>query len=541
MSNLSLHISSPQTEDRPVTAAHLLLLALVSIGAVLWGAVLVLGANGIQFEQYLLLLGFFGLASAIFVFSRIRQNHIGIFYLPVFLTILFFLRFGLAPVICFLDPESLSPDFNGHYRFILWALEYVIIGLLAFWTGCHLAAKRSSAGGPQFAEGIAEQGHAGHSTLAWVMGIYAVVFAIQLYLLHAHLYAYVGTWKAYYANLSSLQVLQTVSSIGGVAVLAFVTIERYFHPSDMPRRLLFWVVLMSEAGWGLASGMKAAALQPFIIVAMISSLIERRFKKGWVAAVLLGILALYPIANNYRRMVLAQGGLASPAAVVTTGLEAFSQTHASRRSASDWVSDGWSMTVNRLDLLPNIGLVLWLGPRTSALRGKERWWMVPYYPFVPRFIWHSKPILDKGRRFSIATGSASVSSMAITYPGDLYADYGMPGIVLGMFLLGIVSQALANTVTGPLDKRRVFIYATMFMYVVRLESDAFGYLTTLIKTFVMLSIVALLIYGPRRRAETPEEKGHEFIPPCGTVAASPREPALAARIDSSELWDPRGP
>jgi hypothetical protein len=500
--------------------AHLLLLSFVSLGALLWGAALILGTQGVQFEQYLLLLGFFGLASSIFIFSRIRGNHLGVFYFPVFLTVLIFLRFGVAPVACFLDDSNLSPDFGGQYAFLLRALEYIILGMLAFWAGAAAVGRasrslRSGRACPCFAgptagtavprleavDRIRKQGRADYSRLTWMLAVYAAVFCIRFYLLHTHLYAYVGTWRAYYANLSLLQVLGTVSSLGGVAALAFVTIEKYFHPYDGPCRLLFWVILASEFGWGLASGMKSLALQPFIIVAMISSLIERRFCKGWAAVALLGLVALYPIANNYRRLALSQGGLSSPAAVATTGLKALRETRASESGASDWVRNGWRMSVKRLDMLTSVGLVLWLGPRASLLEGKERWWMVPYYPFIPRFIWPSKPILDKGRRFSLAAGSTGTSSMAITYPGDLYALYGLPGIVLGMFLLGIVAQGLTNTITGTLDKRHLFIYAAMFMSVSHLETDAFSYLTSLIKTFVMLSIIALVIYGPRRRGE----------------------------------------
>lgn len=512
MSNSTLHIPAPQAESRPVTLAHLFMLGFVSLAAVVWGAFLVLGTRGVQLEQYLLLLGFFGLASAIFVFSRIRENHLGIFYFPVFLTIVIFLRFGLAAVVCFLDDKSLNPKFDGHHGLLLRALEYVIIGMLAFWVGCTLATGKPGGGGLQSTDRAGKRGHAEYSTLTWAVVVYAIVFAIKLYLLHAHLFAYVGTWKAYYANLPLLQVLGTISSLGGPTALVFVTIERYFHPSDAPCRLLFWAILISEVAWGLASGMKGLAVQPFIIVAIISSLIERRFKKGWMAAVLLGVVALYPLSNNYRLLVRDQGGLSSPAAVATTGLKAFSRTQASQRAASGWVRDGWRMTVRRLDLLPNVGLVLWLGPRVSALQGKERWWMVLYYPFVPRFIWHSKPILDKGKRFSIATGSISTSSMAITYPGDLYASYGLLGVVLGMFLLGVVSQLLTNTITGRLDKRRLFIYAAMFLSVTDMEIDAFSFWTSLIKTLAILTAIALVIYGPRRAARAPAAQ--ETREPC---------------------------
>lgn len=515
MSNSSLQLPSLQTEKRPVTAAHLLVLSFLSLAAVVWGAFLVLETRGVQFEQYLLLLGFFGLASALFIFSRVKGNHIGVFYFPLFLTILIFFRFGVAPVACFLDARNLSPDFGGHYGFLLRALEYVIIGMLAFWAGCALAARGRSTDGLEPANRIRKHGRAGYSTLTWALAIYAGVFAIKLYLLHAHLYAYVGTWKAYYANLPQLQVLGTAASLGGAGVLAFVTIERCFHPSDMPCWLLFWMILVSEVAWGLASGMKARALQPLIIVAIITSLVERRFKKRWAAAVLLGLVAVYPFSNSYRRLVRNQGGLASPAAVASTGLEALSETQASASGASHWARSGWQMSVKRLDMLTSVGLVLWLGRRARLLQGKERWWMVFYYPFIPRFIWPSKPVLDKGLRFSAATGSVATSSMAITYPGDLYAFGGLPGILVGMFLLGVVCQALTNTITCRLDKRRLFVYAAMFISVSHLETDAFSYLTSLMKTFAMLSVAALVIYGARRQAvEVPIAQ--ESKQPCGS-------------------------
>ena len=392
----------------------------------------------------------------------------------------------------------------------------VILGMLAFWAGCSLVRWRPRTAEMQSTMRPWGQGHAERAALIWAVVIDGVVSATRLYLLHAHLYSYVGSWKAYYANLGSLQVLWTVSTLGGSAALILVTIERYSHSSsDRPAGLLFWGIFVLEIVWGLASGMKGLALQPFIIVAIVSSLIEQRFKKGWAAVALLGLIVIYPFSVNYRRLVLKQGGLSSATAVASVGMKALSATGRGQESTSGWAQSGWQMSVRRLDMLTSVGLVLWLGPRASLLEGKERWWMLPYYPFIPRFIWHSKPILDKGRRFSVATGSTATSSMAITYPGDLYANYGLPGIVVGMLLLGVLSEWLARTVTGTPDKRHLFIYAAMFMSVSHLETDAFSYLTGLIKNFVILSVVAIVIYGPvRRAASVPVVRKKSAAQPC---------------------------
>jgi hypothetical protein len=497
MARPSLRIAAARMADPPVTVAHLLLLVYASIGAVVWGGTLIVGARSGEFEQYLLLLGFLGLSSAVFIFTRVQGNHVGIFYLPVFLTIIIFVRFGLVPVECFLDAREFDPEFAGRYDFLLRALEYIIIGMFAFWAGCVVTSRAGGAREPQPVVGLPQTDEGKCSVLVWSGAMYSIVFAIQVYLLHAHLYSYVGTWQAYYAHLASLQVLQTVSTLGGAAALILATIERYLHPNDLFGRWLFRLILAAECVWGLASGMKEGLLGPFMLVAMISSLIQRKFNKGWIAAALIMLVIVYPFTNRYRQIVLKEGGLSSVSEVSSTALKALSETQRNQAGTQGWLESGWRLTVSRMDMLSNFGLVLWLGPRATALEGSERWWMAPYYPFIPRFIWHSKPILNKGSRFSVATGSTPTSSRAITYPGDLYATYGLPGLLVGMFLLGIMSQWLAGTIGGAPDGRRLFIYAAMFSSIWPLETDAFSYWTGLIKSFVILHVAAFMIYGPR--------------------------------------------
>lgn len=153
--------------------------------------------------------------------------------------------------------------------------------------------------------------------------------------------------------------------------------------------------------------------------------------------------------------------------------------------------------MSRLDLLQSVGLIMALGLRAKRLLGNERWWMLPLDPFIPRLVWHSKPILNEGARFSAALGYGDRTSTAVTYLGDLYLRGGLAGIVLGMFALGIVAQWLTDTVTGPVDRRRLFIYAAIFLTFTDMEADAFSFWSGFIKTFAILSIIAWFVYGPR--------------------------------------------
>jgi hypothetical protein len=501
-SSSSLPRSRVSRVDRPITPLHLSVLLGLSFGAVVWGASLIMGGQESYTDEYVLLLGFFGIASASFIFSRIKENRLRAFDIPVFSTILVFVEFGLAPLECFLNPLQLNQKLQGDHGILLRALLYVILGMFAFWAGCSiLRLRKARVGGTQ--EVIRSREHNATKATVWAsaIGIYSLVFVTRIYLLYSHLYSYVGSWQAYYTNLSSLQVLAVVSSLGGSAALILVTIDKYFHPADRGRRLSFWAIFASQCLWGLAAGMKSEALQGLVIVAVVSSLIEGKFKKGWVAAAVLGLVIIYPLTNNYRGLVQERGGLSSVEGVASTGAQALSETEAQQRQlgSANWLQSGWNASVNRLDLLQSVALVLSLGPRATFLQGDERWWMIPFYPFIPRFIWHSKPILDKGARFSVALGYGDKTSTGITYPGDLYLSYGLAGLLAGMFMLGVVGQWLTDGITGGLDERRLFMYVGIFLTVTDMEIDAFSFWSGFIKSFVILSVIAWLVYGPRRQ------------------------------------------
>lgn len=368
-SNSSLPRSVVSRLDRPITPLHLFVLLGLSFGAVVWGASLIMGGQESYAEEYVLRLGFYGFVSASFIFSRIKENRLRIFDVPVFLTILVFVEFGLAPLECFLDPGQIRWNLQGDQGILLRALLYVILGMFAFWAGCSiLRSRKAKVGGAQEAIRSRERNATRASVWAWAVGIYSLVFMTNLYLLYSHLYSYIGSWQAYYANLSSLQVLSVLSSLGGSVALILVTIDRYIHSADRARRLSFWAIFASQCLWGLASGMKSEALQSLVIVAVVSSLIEGKLEKGWVAAAVLGLIIIYPVMNNYRGLVQQRGGLSSVEGVASTSIQALAESEAqqSQPGSADWLQSGWSASVNRLDLLQSVASVLSLGPRPAS-------------------------------------------------------------------------------------------------------------------------------------------------------------------------------
>jgi hypothetical protein len=67
------------------------------------------------------------------------------------------------------------------------------------------------------------------------------------------------------------------------------------------------------------------------------------------------------------------------------------------------------------------------------------------YAFIPRFLWPEKPLIAKGAWFALEIGQAytrrdgSISnSVAMTIPGELYLNFGWPGVLVGCLLYGML-------------------------------------------------------------------------------------------------------
>jgi hypothetical protein len=96
-------------------------------------------------------------------------------------------------------------------------------------------------------------------------------------------------------------------------------------------------------------------------------------------------------------------------------------------------------TVSRLGDSEPVGSIVGLVAADGLLHGAG----MAYVPmaFIPRILWHDKPMLDRGRYFTAALGMASgedtaTSSTGQTSAGELYWNFGWPGVVVGMYLVG---------------------------------------------------------------------------------------------------------
>jgi hypothetical protein len=174
--------------------------------------------------------------------------------------------------------------------------------------------------------------------------------------------------------------------------------------------------------------------------------------KFMLGLLLLLVFVVFPLYNTFR--------YTDTRIAQTTRLEATAQTIGSW-NADTYLQHSLGAFKERVALVNSVAVVI---------RDVGRW--VPYargetlfYPtvafFVPRVLWPEKPMLTLGRefgqKFRVIHSLDRKTFIAATVPGELYWNFDLPGIVIGMGLWGVAMRALYRrwgeaSVAAPVSK-----------------------------------------------------------------------------------------
>jgi hypothetical protein len=139
----------------------------------------------------------------------------------------------------------------------------------------------------------------------------------------------------------------------------------------------------------------------------------------------------------------------------------------------------------------------------TVVRDTGRW--VPYESgrtlflptlvyFVPRVLWADKPLFTMGREFGETFRLVHIlderTSVAATVPGELYWNFGLPGILIGMAVGGVLVRLLYRRYgEGPaLDPVRKAIYIVVLVALVHYGGGIAGQTVMTVRTVLILEL-----------------------------------------------------
>jgi len=151
--------------------------------------------------------------------------------------------------------------------------------------------------------------------------------------------------------------------------------------------------------------------------------------------------------------------------------------------------------VRRMALINSVAVVI---------RDVDRW--VPYamgstvftptlVSFIPRVLWPDKPVitlgLDFGRTFRVTNSLTKDTHIAPTIPGELYWNFGLPGIVLGMALLGYIVRALYRRFGEGLghDPVRCAIHILILVELAHLGGSLAATFVSVLRTLIVIAVL----------------------------------------------------
>lgn len=109
--------------------------------------------------------------------------------------------------------------------------------------------------------------------------------------------------------------------------------------------------------------------------------------------------------------------------------------------------------INRLDHLNEFAFVLMQTPsKIPFVYGKTYELITPQYMFIPRFLWHNKPIIALGQfygyRYHFIGRKDKITYWAMTLPIEAWINFGWTSFILSAILIGLLLNFLWDFFAG---------------------------------------------------------------------------------------------
>jgi hypothetical protein len=233
--------------------------------------------------------------------------------------------------------------------------------------------------------------------------------------------------------VTSAYVLAQMLQPLGILLLAYaLTVSRNPY-----LRIFFVGVIAIQVFIGFVVDIKGVAMFGIILALMTSLLVHGKIPKAWMVVGLMFVTLIYPYFTAYRAAIHGAG------IARTTVVENFGEILRKTSAAKDKVNTGRVRAQTFLERANVKGSVELIVDRTgNGVEFQRGHTLFPILEaFVPRLFWSDKKSVPTGqlfnKQFQIAPDNDDVS-MSPSNLGELYWNFGWPGVVLGMIFLGLL-------------------------------------------------------------------------------------------------------
>lgn len=292
--------------------------------------------------------------------------------------------------------------------------------------------------------------------------------------------------------LSFLGAIAGVMHFGSTTALAAFLLSR----SPRERTWVFWTVTVGatvlEFVTNLNSGSKAYLMFSFLPVLWLF-LRDAKLRR-FVPALSVGMVALYFSVIAPVVMASRTGNVDTRESAMTRIMRTYSRGGYEDDAGADkqlpkYLERAFDATAT--------ACIYGEVQRTGFMYGDGLDYM--FYAFVPRVFWPDKPTVTRGAWFSEYLGQArteesATTSLGQTAPGELYWNFGWPGMVIGMVFLGAFIGKMWKMATPFAERHsmRLLMYFWI-MFQMTSMSEAGSAFLALVYRLLVLGLAIYLI------------------------------------------------
>jgi O-antigen/teichoic acid export membrane protein len=218
--------------------------------------------------------------------------------------------------------------------------------------------------------------------------------------------------------------------------------------------------------------------------------VKRRLPWKTIAVVgMIFVFLIFPMYNTFRR--------------TDRNLDTSRRVDRTFERARGWNSEEYMEEsvyafLKRIGVITSVAAIVSDTGRWVSYRYGETLVLAPISVFIPRFLWPDKPNISIGKEFGetfrLTNTMDRETEIAITMVGDFYWNFALPGVVVGMCLLGMGYRWFYRRYGAGVgfEPIRKAVYATLLPTALVFEGNVAFVLSGLIKVLVILVVFLIL-------------------------------------------------
>ena len=366
------------------------------------------------------------------------------------------------------------------------ALFYLTFGLIFFAIGYYNRKTSFIAG--QLPKFLRLESEWDFKKVPWVFWIVFILgFGIKILRILGGAYSYwqQNSWLQGNSFFSLIGILDWLSYIA--LIIAFISYF-YFKKNNDTRYYLWqkiaWGTFILEMIYALPSCNRTFVIMPIVLYFILKSYFSRITWQQIIITILGTLIILFPLGNACRNPKILRHY-----SLMEKPIENTKNSLVYIKNAGDFT---FNSIFSRIDQFTVFSRIVEMDE--PLLYGKP---LLNFFISLgpPRFIWPNKPIISGGGDFGHRSGLLAPdvkSTVGVTIIGDWYMNFGLTGIILGMFFMGILFRLIYEYFinrTG-ISFSGVMIYSIFWLNIIKgMEDWIAPVYAGLVKIFILLLII----------------------------------------------------